>query len=166
LEAVLTAMPVALTGLSLQMAADHGIRRLFMKLLICALSFLLAVAGTNMAMAAKNSPMEIPGAKTIDAVMAKQLFDLKVPFIDVRKNSDFEAGRVPGARHLELKKVFNEKALGKVVGKGDEVVIYCNGSSCMRSSKACAKAVEWGYTKVYYFRDGMPAWQSAGYPVE
>lgn len=137
-----------------------------MKTLICALGFLIAITGANVALAAKSSPTNIAGAKTIDAAMAKKLFDKKVPFVDVRKNSDFEAGRIPGAHHLELKKVFNEQSLSKVAAKDKEIVIYCNGSSCMRSSKACAKAVEWGYTNVYYFRDGMPAWQTAGYPVE
>ncbi len=137
-----------------------------MKTLIYALSFLFAIAGAEAALAAKESPTEIPGAQTIDAATAKQLFDKGVTFVDVRKDSDFEAGRVPGAHHLELKKVFTGDSLGQVAGKDAEIVIYCNGHSCMRSSKACAQAVEWGYSKVYYFRDGMPAWQSAGYPVE
>lgn len=137
-----------------------------MKTLVYALSFLLAIAGADAALAANTSPTEIAGAKTIDVAMAKQLFDKGVPFVDVRKDSDFEAGRVPGAHHLELSKVFSDEMLGQVVGKGDEVVIYCNGQECMRSSEACAKAVEWGYGKVYYFRDGMPAWQSSGFPVE
>ena len=78
----------------------------------------------------------------------------------------WDAGRVPGAYHLELKTKFSEASLADVVGKGDEVVIYCNGASCMRSSSACAEAVKWGFSKVYYFRDGLPAWDAAGYPVE
>lgn len=36
----------------------------------------------------------------------------------------------------------------------------------MRSSLAVGKAVEWGYTKVYYFRDGFIGWRAGGYPVE
>lgn len=137
-----------------------------MKTLIYALSFVFAIAGAEAALAAKESPMEVSGAQTVDAATAKQLFDKGVTFVDVRKDSDFEAGRVPGAHHLELKKVFTDESLGKVASKGGEVVIYCNGHSCMRSSKAAAQAVEWGYSKVYYFRDGLPAWQSEGYPVE
>jgi len=68
--------------------------------------------------------------------------------------------------HIELKKIYSEETLGKEVGKSEPVVIYCNGESCMRSSKASAQAVAWGYTKVYYFRDGFPAWKTAGYPAE
>jgi rhodanese-related sulfurtransferase len=84
----------------------------------------------------------------------------------VRKDSDWEAGRVPGAYHIELKKEFNESALLEVVGKSDAVVFYCNGSGCMRSSKASSMAADWGFKKVYYFRDGFPAWQAANLPIE
>lgn len=115
---------------------------------------------------AAESPLEIAGATTISVAEAKALFDSGVIFIDVRKDSDWEAGRVPGAVHLELKKVLSAESLGEIIAMNDTVVIYCNGPKCMRSSKACAKAVEWGFTNVRYFRGGFPDWQSAGYPVE
>lgn len=35
----------------------------------------------------------------------------------------------------------------------------------MRASLAVGKAVDWGYRKVYYFRDGFIGWRAAGYPV-
>lgn len=116
--------------------------------------------------AAKVSPQEVAGASTIDASEAKKLFDQGVVFVDVRKDSDWEAGRIPNARHIELKKVLSEDTLGKAAKKDQAVVIYCNGPSCKRSSKACVKAVAWGYSKVYYFREGFPAWNAAGYSVE
>jgi rhodanese-related sulfurtransferase len=36
----------------------------------------------------------------------------------------------------------------------------------MRSSDATKLAVGWGFSKVYYYRDGFPAWKAAGNPVE
>jgi rhodanese-related sulfurtransferase len=39
------------------------------------------------------------------------------------------------------------------------------GPRCLRSSKACVKAVGWGFEKVYYLREGLPGWKAAGYPV-
>lgn len=115
---------------------------------------------------AEVSPTDIAGATTVDAKQAKALFEKGVVFVDVRKNSDWDAGRIPGAEHIELKKVFNEAALSEVVSKDQEVVFYCNGPKCMRSSKASEQAVAWNFERVYYFRDGIPAWQEAGYPVE
>jgi len=65
-----------------------------------------------------------------------------------------------------LKKVYSADSLGGAPKIEEKIVIYCNGASCLRSSKACVKAVEWGYKKVYYYRDGFPAWKAAGHPVE
>lgn len=113
-----------------------------------------------------TSPESIAGATTIDPERAKLLFNKGVIFIDVRKSSDWEAGRVPGAVHLDLDTSFDDQNLALEVGKDEEVVIYCNGPKCLRSSTACAKAVAWGYRKVYYFRDGFPGWQTAEFPVE
>jgi len=114
----------------------------------------------------KVSPETVNGATTVDAVKAKSLFDKGVIFLDVRKDKDWAAGRVPDAIHIELKKKLNADSMSKQIKKDQQVVIYCNGSKCMRSSKASAKAVGWGFTKVFYFRDGFPAWKAAGYPVE
>ncbi len=36
----------------------------------------------------------------------------------------------------------------------------------MRASLAVGKAVDWGYTEVYYFRDGFIGWRAAGHPVD
>lgn len=127
---------------------------------------ILSVGGGPAAHASTQSPKSITGTTTVDATSAKALFDRGVPFVDVRKNSDWDAGRIPGAKHLELKKVFSEATLAKVVAKDREVVIYCNGPKCMRSSKACAKAVSWGFKKVYYFRGGYPDWVAARLPTE
>lgn len=121
---------------------------------------------TATALAGGVSPTHIDGATTIDTDKAKQLFDEEIAFVDVRKDSDWEAGRIPGAIHLELKKKLSEASLSQEVGKTEPVVLYCNGEKCLRSSKAAAKAVAWGFEKVYYYRDGFPAWKSTSLPIE
>ncbi len=128
------------------------------------LTFLLALS--PMLSAAELSPEQVEGATTVDTAKAKELFEQGVTFVDVRRTNEYEEARIPGAVGLELKHDFNEESLAKVVDKNDPVVFYCNGHKCLRSSKASAKAVGWGWTKVYYYRDGMPAWQAAGMPVE
>lgn len=132
---------------------------------VCAIGLVMGIVIGAPAVAAV-SPATIDGATTIDAATAKQFFDRGVIFVDVRKNSDWEAGRVPGAVHLELNNVLSDGELAKVAPKDGDLVFYCNGEKCMRSSRASAMAVAWGFSKVYYFRDGFPAWQASGYPVE
>jgi rhodanese-related sulfurtransferase len=112
------------------------------------------------------SPMVIEGAKTVTTEEAKKLFDDGVLFIDVRKDKDWNAGRVSDAVQLNIKTKLSEETMLAEMKKTDPAVIYCNGEKCMRSSKACKKAVEWGFTNLYYYRDGFPAWKNAGYPVE
>lgn len=130
--------------------------------LMFAATFMHAAAGSS-----AESPMMVEGATTVSAEEAKALFDSEVLFVDVRKDSDWDAGRIPGAVHLDNKKgVFSEATLSEEIAKAEKVVIYCNGPKCMRSSRGSASAVAWGFTNVYYFRDGFPAWKAAGYPVE
>ncbi len=132
------------------------------------LSFIILFLSITTAATAGNkvSPTSIDGATTVDTAKAKALFDKGIIFIDVRKNKDWDAGRIPDAAHIELKKVLTEATLSKEVKKDQEAVLYCNGEKCMRSSKATAKAVGWGFSKIYYYRDGFPAWKAAGHPVE
>ena len=114
----------------------------------------------------KVSPMTIDGAQLVNSDQAKKLFEDGVLFIDVRKDSDWNSGRIPDAIHLNSKSDFSEANLLKEMKKTDAAVIYCNGEHCMRSSKACKKAIGWGFSNLYYYRDGFPAWKSAGHPVE
>jgi len=112
------------------------------------------------------SPTKVIGATTIDAAEAKRLHNRGVIFVDVRGNDSYNDGHIPGAAHLYLKEGFDEVALTAVATKGQEVVIYCQGPRCLLSSKACAKAIAWGFVKVYYFREGFPSWKAAGYLVD
>jgi rhodanese-related sulfurtransferase len=112
------------------------------------------------------TPLTVDGATTVDAKAAKALFDAEAAFVDLRKQNVWNTGRVPGAIWLDFKQAFNKEALTAEVGLDESVVFYCSGVRCPRSAKAAEKALAWGYGKVYYFRDGFPAWQSAGYPVE
>lgn len=112
------------------------------------------------------SPVSVDGATTVDAAEAKRLFDEEAAFIDLRKENVWNSGRVPGAIWLDFKNAFGEAPLAAEVDKDEAVVFYCSGVRCPRSAKAATQAIAWGYSRVYYFRDGFPAWKNAGYPVE
>ena len=60
-----------------------------------------------------------------------------------------------------------EKTLGAKLRKSEEVVfftLYLIDSP--NTPLAAAKAINWGYQKVYYFNGAVPAWKAAGYPIE
>jgi TolB-like protein/class 3 adenylate cyclase/rhodanese-related sulfurtransferase len=108
---------------------------------------------------------DVAGATEIDAATAKALSERGVVFVDVRGVGTYDQGHIPGAINLSLESDLSKESLSQVIGQDDEVVFYCFGQSCYLSAHACAKALTWGFTQVYYFSDGYPGWKDAGYPV-
>ena len=127
--------------------------------------FLIALL-TSFGVQAELAPEKVDGAVTIDGNRAKALFDQGTLFVDPRKDSDWDAGRIPGAVHLELNNQLSQDSLLAEAKQDEEIVFYCNGIKCRVSGEACTQAVSWGFTKVYYYRTGFPDWKSRGYPVE
>ena len=113
-----------------------------------------------------ESNVDIKGTKKIDVETAKAMHERGVPFVNV--DFKWQGDRIPGDFYLEnWSYEFNESRLSEIVGKTQEVVIYSRGSDDFREApEAVARAVTWGYEKVYYFREGLNGWKAAGYPVE
>jgi len=109
---------------------------------------------------------DVKGAIKIDAIGAKALNERGVFFIDSRPEYRYESGHIPGAANLYIFGEFNRSSLSQLVGFDQEVVFYCGDEECHLSANACAKALTWGYTKVYYFAGGFLNWGNAGYAVE
>jgi len=114
----------------------------------------------------KQGYFEVTGATTIDAKGAQGLHDRGVKFVDVRAAKGFVAGHVPGAFNLDVATELSRDSLSRIVGKDEEFVLSCHGKTCGDSAYASAKALIWGFKRVYYFAGGFPAWEEAGYPVE
>jgi TolB-like protein/rhodanese-related sulfurtransferase len=93
---------------------------------------------------------DVEGAVKIDAAGAKAVFDRGVVFIDSRSSGPYSRGHIPNAINLYTGTSLTKAALSEHVGLDEEVVFYCGGEDCPLSANACAKALVWGYTKVYY----------------
>ncbi len=107
----------------------------------------------------------VEGARTIDLAEAKSLQEEGALFIDVRSETGYLKGHIPGAIGLDLKTQLTKESLAEVAEKDQKIVFYCDGIYCYKSADACAKALTWGYTDVLYFAGGEPAWSKAGYPI-
>jgi len=117
---------------------------------------------------ADDAPLAIKGAVTIgaDDVIALVQTSPHLTIIDNRTVADYEAGHIEGAVHLVDSDILNEAVLARVVKSKDEpVLFYCNGVKCGRAANATAKAISWGYTKVYYYALGMAQWKERGLPL-
>jgi rhodanese-related sulfurtransferase len=45
------------------------------------------------------------------------------------------------------------------------IVFFCAGVVCWESYNACLRAEKIGYTRVYWYRGGLNAWQAAALPM-
>jgi rhodanese-related sulfurtransferase len=118
--------------------------------------------------AAADAPLAIDGATTVDAdrliALVQARSDLTI--IDNRTAADYEAGHIEGALRLLDSDITDEAVLARMVtSKNAPVLFYCNGVKCGRAASATAKAVSWGYSKVYYYALGLAEWKERGLPL-
>jgi rhodanese-related sulfurtransferase len=100
-------------------------------------------------------------------VQVKELFDSKeASIIDARDRNAFAAGHIKGAISLPLPDAAAMvPEFSSRVPKSAILVIYCNGYSCEDSVELGKLLLAAGYSTVYYFDGGLPAWRDANYPM-
>src|SRR4051812_39522981 len=84
--------------------------------------------------------------------------------IDVRESEEFEAGHIPGARHVP-RGYLESRIEGAAPDRSQRVVLYC--ASGQRSALAAdtLKALL-GYERVESMTGGITLWKDRGYEVE
>jgi rhodanese-related sulfurtransferase len=87
----------------------------------------------------------------------------KAKLIDVREESEWEAGHARGAQHLG-KGVIERDIEERVPDKKAELILYCGGG--FRSALSADNLQKMGYTNVSSMAGGWRAWQGAGAPTE
>jgi rhodanese-related sulfurtransferase len=95
----------------------------------------------------------------------KQRLDAKERFklIDVREESEWAKGRLPGAVHM-CKGIIERDIENAVPVKGTPIVLYCGGG--FRSALVADNLQKMGYINVLSMDGGWRSWLDAGYPVE
>ena len=83
--------------------------------------------------------------------------------VDVREESEWNAGHIPGATHLG-RGVIERDIEQKIPDTGKEIILYCGGG--FRSALAAESLQKMGYTNVISMDGGWRGWKEAGHPVE
>ena len=107
----------------------------------------------------RSAGHRLSGVRTIGASQLAALDEAVV--VDVRAESEWSGGHIPGARHIFL---------GDLVDAVDDLprdrplVVACQGGS--RSSIGTSLLRARGFENVINFSGGFAAWQQAGLPIE
>ena len=83
--------------------------------------------------------------------------------IDVREESEWARGHLPGAQHLS-KGIIERDIEAAIPDPGAALVLYCGGG--FRSALAADNLQKMGYTNVMSMDGGWREWTEKGLPVE
>ena len=120
-----------------------------LRLIPMVLSLVLLLAGCGMA--ASN-----PTYQQITQEEAKQMMETQtVVILDVREQSEYDSGHIPGAVLLPVGSITEETAADVIPEKDSVVLVYCRSGN--RSKTASAALAELGYTQIYEF-GGINSW--------
>jgi ABC-type phosphate/phosphonate transport system substrate-binding protein/rhodanese-related sulfurtransferase len=122
------------------------------------------------------TPEVLPGGSIPTAQQVKNLLAQGVKLFDVRPQAHYREAHIPGAINVTYQMnspkevdyddsvdAFDFSKLPK--DKNTPMIFQCNGAECWYSYKAARYMLKRGYTKIYWFRTGLPAWKEAGYPL-
>jgi len=83
--------------------------------------------------------------------------------VDVREESEWRAGRLPGAIHLS-KGIIERDVETQIPNTETHVVLYCGGG--YRSALAADNLQRMGYSNVSSMHGGFRGWQEAGHVID
>lgn len=106
---------------------------------------------------------------SFDSIKVERLADLNsqgaVDLIDVRTPAEFREVHAVMARNVPLDVLDAQKVMADRSGRLNEpIYVICKSGG--RSSQACQRFIDGGFSNVVNVEGGTTAWESAGLPVE
>ena len=110
------------------------------------------------------SPSDTPSINKVTASEASQMVENNnAIIIDVRNQSEWDAGHIPGAIHIPLSEV-KDRIPELIVYKDRPLVMQCYSGK--RSAKAAGILQQAGFDNVSNMTGGISAWSAAKLPLE
>jgi rhodanese-related sulfurtransferase len=100
---------------------------------------------------------------TVDDVAAMRSRGEAFVLVDVREESEWAAGHLPGAIHLG-KGIIERDIETRIPDNRAKIVLYCGGG--FRSALAADNIQKMGYTNAISMDGGYKGWVAAGHDVE
>jgi rhodanese-related sulfurtransferase len=122
------------------------------------------------------TPEVLAGVKRVNAEEVAELSRANVAIVDTRTLKEYDNEHIRGAvsvpyvekslKEIDFDVAKDDFSALKKLSKDAPAVFLCNGPECWKSYKASKGALAAGFTKVYWFRGGMPEWREKRMPVE
>lgn len=97
----------------------------------------------------------------IEQLVSQKPADGKYMLVDARPEIKYAAGHIPWAVSIP-KQELNDRLAELPKEKDMKLVFYCGGVKCKLSAQSAEIAEKAGYTNVYTFSGGQPAWDKIG----
>ncbi len=132
--------------------------------LTAALMIALAAAPTTFSADEKAGTEKKAVVKRVDVDEFDKLrADKKNVVLDVRTESEFKAGHIPGAVNIDVNAATFDEKVAKL-DKSKTYLVHCAAGG--RSAKASKKLEGMGFKELYDLAPGFKGWEKAGKPVE
>ena len=96
----------------------------------------------------------------VDPARAAEMIREGVQLVDVRETYEHDAGRIEGARHIELERLASQ---AETIAKDEPVLFYCRlGARSAMAAQAFRRA---GY-QAFTMTGGLTEWDRRGLPLE
>src|SRR5665647_307543 len=106
----------------------------------------------------------VRGIKEVNSMAALQLINHKnAVVLDVREQSEYDAGHVLNAKLIPLGKL-KERLAELEKFKDQPIVVVCRSGN--RSGTACSLLGKQGFAQAYNLAGGVQAWQKNNLPLE
>ena len=137
----------------------------FLRIAFVSLSVLFSSA-----LFAEQKPYAPESIKDVRVVSAEEAVELilatpDLVIIDSRKKTEYQKGHIEGAINILNTRLKLEDLERVSPDKSTDILFYCNGTRCLRSSDSIKKAKNWGYSKLIWFRGGWKEWTEKRLPV-
>jgi rhodanese-related sulfurtransferase len=119
---------------------------------------------------AEEKPHAPEAIQGVTIVSAEQAIDMilanpEMVVIDSRKKTEYLKGHIEGSINILNTQLKREDLERISPDKSKDILFYCNGARCLRSSDSINKAKGWGYSKLIWFRGGWKEWTEKRLPV-
>lgn len=134
----------------------------FARTALCLCGLLLAC---NKPAADKTNPPTAEAPQIESNLTVSQAAELlktgpQVQLVDVRSNSEWAGGYIPGAKHIPVDDIPTRMA---EIDKNKTVLLYCAAGG--RSHRAMEMLKAAGYRDVRHLADGISGWKAAGMTI-